>query len=128
MATITKFEDLAIWKAAFELENEVFELTKLPKFSRDFALLDQINRSSGSVMNNIAEGFGRGSNKEFINYLIYSRGSVGEVQSQLIRAKDRAYIDQEQFETSYNKANFIYSSIITFINYLKTKKQIDFRK
>lgn len=128
MATVTKFEELAIWKMSRELENEVFIHTQLPNFKRDFSLVDQINRSSGSTMDNIAEGFGRGSNKEFINFLIISRGSVTEVQSQLYRALDRKYLTQEQFEKSYQKANQIIASIVNFINYLNTKRNIDFRK
>lgn len=71
MATIQKFEELEVWKIARELSNEVFTLTKKESFKRDFSLIDQIRRSSGSSMDNIAEGFGRGSNKEFLIFWLF---------------------------------------------------------
>jgi four helix bundle protein len=128
MATIHKFEELAVWKMARELENKVFDITLKDNFSKDYGLKDQINRSTGSVMDNIAEGFGRGSNTEFINFLIMSRGSTSEVQSQLYRAMDRKYINSDIFDEIYQKAGQTSGSITNFINYLKTKKQIDIRK
>jgi four helix bundle protein len=128
MATIHKFDDLDVWKKARELENQVFELTKNDKFSKDYGLKDQINRASGSIMDNIAEGFGRGSNTEFINFLIISRGSAAEVQSQLHRALDRNYIDSETFLNIYKKGDLTSASLTNFINYLKTKKSNDIRK
>jgi four helix bundle protein len=128
MGTIHKFEDLDVWKKARELENIVFDLTIKDGFSKDFGLKDQINRSFGSVMDNIAEGFGKGSNTEFINFLLYSRGSAAEVQSQLYRAMDRKYINSTIFDEVYQKAGFTTASLTNFINYLKTKKGHDIRK
>src|SRR5258707_1713404 len=102
MATITKFEELEIWQMARELANEIFEVfSNSEPFSRDYKLKDQINGSSGSVMDNIAEGFERGGRNEFINFLTYSKGSAGEVKSQLYRAMDRKYITKEQFDHLY---------------------------
>lgn len=121
MATITKFEELEVWQLARELANEIFELfTTSEKFSKDFKLRDQINGSSGSVMDNIAEGFERGGRNEFINFLTYAKGSAGEVKSQLYRALDRKYITQEQFDQLYEKTDLIGKKTGSFINYLNT--------
>ena len=85
-----KIDVLEIWQVATELANEVVDLfTGSESFSRDFKLKDQINGSSRSVMDNIAEGFDRGGRNEFINFLTFSKGSAGEVKSQLYRALDR---------------------------------------
>ena len=85
-----KIDVLEIWQVARELANEVVDLfTGSESFSGDFKLKDQINGSSGSVMDNIAEGFERGGRNEFINFLTFSKGPAGEVKSQLYRALDR---------------------------------------
>jgi len=121
MATTTKFEDLEIWQLARELANEIF-LTYInsEEFSKDYKLKDQINGSSGSVMDNIAEGFERSGRNEFINFLSYSKGSVGEVKSQLYRALDRKYISQEQFGRLYKKAEDIGKRTGAFMSYLNS--------
>jgi four helix bundle protein len=121
MATVTKFEELEVWQLTRELANEIFELfTTSDGFSRDFKLKDQINGSSGSVMDNIAEGFERGGRNEFINFLTFSKGSSGEVKSQLYRALDRKYITQEQFNHLYEKTDLIGKKTGSFINYLNS--------
>jgi len=123
MPTITKFEDLEIWQLARELANEIFETyTKSDEFSKDFKLKDQINSSSGSVMDNIAEGFERSGRNEFINFLSVSKGSAGEVKSQLYRALDRKYISAEKFERLYQKADIIGKKDGAFINYLNSSE------
>ena len=127
MAAIKRFEELNCWQLARELENLVWELTLQGSFSKDFSLKDQINRSTGSTMDNIAEGFGRASNREFIQFLIISRGSIIETQSQLIRAKDRKHISNEEFEKIYLKASEVVSTITNFINYLKKDISRTFR-
>ncbi|MCY7410714.1 MAG: four helix bundle protein [Chitinophagales bacterium] len=96
MATIKDFEDLQTWQMARELNKRIFSLTLYHLFSKDYSLKDQIRRSSGSVMDNIAEGFERDGNKEFINYLSFSKGSAGEVRSQLVRAFDYKYVSQSE--------------------------------
>jgi len=90
MATVRRFEELEMWKQARILAQRIFDLySTSPEFSKDYKLKDQINGSSGSVMDNIAEGFDRGSRNEFVNFLSFSKGSIGEVKSQIYRAFDR---------------------------------------
>jgi len=120
MATINRFEDLEIWELSRILSKEIFELTKTTKLSRDFELKDQMHRSSGSIMDNIAEGFGRGSRLEFIQFLSIASGSADELKSQLYRSLDRDYLDKEQFDIFYEKANAVYKKINGFIKYLNT--------
>ena len=120
MATITRFEDLEIWQLARELSKEVYELTFVEPIKSDFRLKDQMRGSSGSIMDNIAEGFERGSKLEFINSLSYSKGEVGELKSQLYRALDNKYISQEIFDDLYNKADVITKKITAFITYLNS--------
>src|SRR3954452_20320867 len=102
MATVNRLEDLETWKLARMLAQRIFQLyTSSPLFSKDYKLKDQINGSSGSIMDNIAEGFERNGRNEFINFLSYAKGSTGEVKSQLYRALDRKYISQEKFDKLY---------------------------
>lgn len=91
MATINRFEDLEIWQIARRLCKEVFNLTSKGPFTKDFKFRDQIRSSSGSVMDNIAEGFERSSRLEFVNFLSISKGSSGETRSQLYRALDAEF-------------------------------------
>lgn len=88
MATIKIFEDLEIWKLSRQLCQVVFDFTKREIFSKDYKLVNQINGASGSVMDNIAEGFDRGSRNDFVKFLCIAKGSSGEVKSQLYRAHD----------------------------------------
>ena len=92
---IKNFEDLEIWKDARALTRAVYQLTSDPRFSKDFGLRDQIRRASVSIMSNIAEGFERGGNQEFIQFLYVAKGSCGEVRSQLYAAMDQNYLDQK---------------------------------
>ena len=119
MGKVSSFEDMQVWRSARELTKEIYILTQKDKFSKDYSLKDQINRSSGSVMDNIAEGFERGGNKELIQFLFISKGSCGEVRSQLYRAKDRSYIDTTEFESAFNKAIELSKQLSGFISYLK---------
>jgi len=99
MATINRFEDIEIWQMARDICRAVYKLTQKELFRKDFSLVDQIRRSSGSVMDNIAEGFEREGNKEFINFLSIAKGSAGETRSQMCRAFDQGYITQDEFDS-----------------------------
>lgn len=118
MATVQKFEDLEIWQLARQLSSNIYSMYSDGPFARDFGLRDQINKAAGSVMDNIAEGYGRGGNKEFKNFLTYSVGSAAEVKSQLYRALDRGYITKEQFMEQYELADKIINKTGKFIGYL----------
>src|SRR4026207_752742 len=97
MATVKRFEEIEAWQTARKLTGAVYACTKKAGFARDYALRDQIRRAAVSVMSNIAEGFERGGNKEFIQFLAVAKGSVGEIESQLYVALDQRYIDESEF-------------------------------
>jgi four helix bundle protein len=118
MATVKSFEELDVWKLARDLSKEIYALTQKGTFSKDYGLKDQINKSSGSIMDNIAEGFDRGGNREFIQFLSIAKGSCAEVRSQLARALDRNHLMQETFEILNDKANLISKKLNGLINYL----------
>ena len=118
MATIKRFEDLVVWQKARILCQHVHEITHYPEFSKDYKLKDQINSSSGSTMDNIAEGFGRQGNSEFGYFLSISNGSVLEVASQLYRAYDRQYITSEKFSELLTLTREINNMIGGLIEYL----------
>ena len=115
----TRFEDLPCWKKARELNQAVYKLINKQAFSRDFSFKDQIWRASGSAMDNTAEGFDDNSRKEFIRFLGYSMRSCSEVQSQLYRALDCGYINNEEFQATYDIAKDCREQIKAFQNYLK---------
>lgn len=119
MGNIERFEDLDIWKQARVFASEIYLLTEKETFSKEYRLKDQMKASSGSVMDNVAEGFERGGNKEFIQFLFIAKGSAGETRSQLYRALDVKLIDEEEFNESLKKAMKISQSLSNFIKYLK---------
>ena len=102
MATIKRFEDIGAWQKARELSKEIYAITKIGEFSKDYELKGQIRKASGSIMDNISEGFERGGKGEFIQFLGIAKGSCGEVRLQLYRALDRKHIDKEKFNELYN--------------------------
>ncbi len=118
MATVMKFEELECWQKCRELCKKVYKLTNKEKFSKDFSLVWQIRKSSGSAMDNIPEGFERGGNKEFVNFLSISRGSLAELKSQLYRAFDQEYITDEEFKETYLITTEASKLVTGLINYL----------
>jgi len=96
MATFQSFEELPIWQEARKLCLEVYEMTFTSPFEKDYALKDQVRRSAGSVMDNIAEGYERDGRLEFINFLSIAKGLAGEARSQIHRAFDLKCISQEK--------------------------------
>lgn len=111
------FEDLPIWKQAMSLVTEINLLTRGSSFARDFALKDQIRRASVSISSNIAEGFERCSNKEFVRFLYYAKGSASEVRTQLLIARQLNYLDDRQYIQLRNKSKALAISIGKFISY-----------
>lgn len=116
---IERFEDLKVWQYSRTLVSSIYGLTSNNSFSKDFGLKDQIQRASISIMNNIAEGFERDNNKEFIRFLTYSKGSAGEVRSLLYVAQDLKYISDEEFQNTYDLSVDIIKQIANFIKYLR---------
>jgi len=123
MATIQSFEEIESWKKARELCMILGKFIDEGKFKKSFRLIHQIEGSSGSVMDNIAEGFERGTKGEFITFLGYAKGSCGELRSQLYRALDRNFILQEEFDMLKALVLQISGLLQNFITYLQ-KSQI----
>ncbi|MBA5867340.1 MAG: four helix bundle protein [Nitrospira sp. CR1.3] len=118
MPKIERFEEIKAWEMAKELVADVYRLTENGKFSKDFGLRDQIRRASISVMSNIAEGFERGSRKEFSRFLRIAKGSSGEVRSQLYVALELGYLKREEFDVVKVKSENLSRALSGFISYL----------
>lgn len=119
---IESFEELEIWQVARSVCKLIYLKSSEEKFNKDFDLVRQIRRSSGSCMDNIAEGFERGGNKELIQFLFIAKGSIGETRSQLYRALDLNYISKKDFEQLKNECLTISKKISGFIKYLKNSE------
>ncbi|MFH0947470.1 MAG: four helix bundle protein [Elusimicrobiota bacterium] len=116
---IERFEDLKVWKDAKNLATEIYKLTSNEKFKKDFGLREQIQRSSVSTLSNIAEGYERNNNKEFIKFLVYAKGSAGEVRAQLHLAYSIGYVSESDFKSVYEKVVDISQQLSNFIKYLR---------
>ena len=117
--TINRFEDLECWQDARELCKYVERISLHVKFKCDLNHVEQIKNSSGSAIDNIAEGFGRNGNKEFINFLYISIGSACETKSQIIRAYDKNYINEEEFKEGLDLAEITIKKTSALATYLK---------
>lgn len=118
MATIERLEDLKVWQKARVLSSKVYPYTFKDPIKSDFRFKDQIRGTCGSIMDNIAEGFGRSGTNEFINSLGFAKGETDEIKSQLYRGLDNKYFTKEEFKILYSLANEITKMITRLMEYL----------
>lgn len=119
MSAVKDFEELTIFQKARELSKKIYPVTNKDGFKSDYRFVQQIHAAAGSIMDNIAEGFERTGNKEFLNFLYIAKGSCGEVRSQLIRANDVGYLTSEEFDELYSECRKLSAGIMNFIKEIK---------
>jgi len=119
MSKVQRFEDLSIFQMARKLCKAVYAITKDGEFHKDVRFVQQIHAAAGSIMDNIAEGYERDGNKEFINFLYIAKGSCGEVRSQIIRASDVGYLTPEEYDELYTECRILSAGIMNFIKEIK---------
>ena len=122
MAVVRDFEELAIFQEARELSKKIYPITQRGEFKYDTRFVQQIRAAVGSIMDNIAEGFERTGNKEFLNFLYIAKGSCGEVRSQLIRANDLGYMTKEEYDELYTECRKLSAGIMNFIKEIRTSE------
>ena len=120
MAVFKTFEEINAWQNARVLVKDIYAMTRCGDFSKDYGLRDQIQRAAVSICSNIAEGFERRGNKEFINFLWIAKGSVGEVASQLYNAKDCGYVNEEAFASIQEDLKLISAMLYNLIRSVRT--------
>jgi len=120
---INRFEDLEIWKLGMEISLDIYKITSYKSFSKDFGLRDQIRRAAVSISSNIAEGFEINNNNDLIRYLKVSKGSTGEVRSQLLLSSKLGYVSEKQLKEIEEKLFRLSSQIGKFISYLLGKRK-----
>ncbi len=121
MPVYERFEDLPVWKLAKDLAVEIYQLTKGDKFRRDYGLVDQIRRAAISVSSNIAEGFERGSRKEFIQFLYIAKGSLGEIRSQLQVCFELGYVNKDKLNALLSRTYDLSNQVGAFISSIKRR-------
>lgn len=119
MARIIKFEQIESWKLARVFANQIYQVTGTGNFARDFGLRDQVRRAAISILSNIAEGFERSGDNEFLEFLSVAKGSCGEARAQLYIALDQGYISVTQFENLSNTSNNVSQLISGLMKYLR---------
>lgn len=122
MGEIKRFEDLEVWQEARIIVQHVYRATSDRDYSRDLSLRDQVRRAAVSMMANIAEGFSRRSNREFVQYLFIAKASAAEVQSHLYVALDQGYVSQEQFQRLYERIDRYARQVSALITYLLSRR------
>lgn len=122
MATIKKFEDLDVWQLARQLNIKIIPLLEKLNEAKNYDLKSQLDRSVGSVMDNISEGFERDGNREFIQFLAISKGSLGEVRSQLYRTLDRKFLEKEEYDLLQEECLLLARKLGKFISYLNNSE------
>ena len=122
MAAVRDFEELGIFQKARELSKKIYPITQRGEFKYDTRFVQQIRAAVGSIMDNIAEGFERTGNKEFLNFLYIAKGSCGEVRSQLIRANDLGYMTKEEYDELYTECRKLSAGIMNFIKEIRTSE------
>ena len=129
MAIFKSYEEIEAWRKGRELVQEVYSLTRSGEFAKDFGLKDQIQRAAVSVCSNVAEGFERRGNKEFVKFLWYAKGSAAEVSSQLFHAKDLGYVTADQFNDVFNHAKLIAAMLQNLIkSIMSSEKGLDYTR
>ena len=123
MARIQNFEDLEVWKLARKLTVQVYALSRNGTFAKDYGFCNQIRRAAVSIVSNIAEGFERRSNSQFIQFLDIANGSAGEVRAQLYVALDLGYITQEQFQAVFKDITSIGKMLTSLTRHLRVNKR-----
>jgi len=125
MKTLKRFEDLEIWQGARTLAVMIYSATAKGNFAKDFGLKDQVQRAAVSIASNIAEGFERKTNKDFVKFLYYAKGSTAEVRTQVHIAKDLGHLSDEDFNEIVTQTNLLSAKIGKLISYLtySTRKQ-----
>ncbi len=118
MSTIRRFEELECWKEAREFVRLIYGLTKKERFKKDFELVSQLRKSAVSSMANIAEGFHRNSNKDFMKFLDYARSSVAETVSHCYVALDQSYIDEKEMNYVNQQSDIVWKKVNNLITYL----------
>ena len=122
MSVVRDFEELAIFQKARELSKKIYPITQRGEFKYDTRFVQQIRAAVGSIMDNIAEGFERTGNKEFLNFLYIAKGSCGEVRSQLLRANDLGYMTKEEYDELYTECRKLSAGIMNFIKEIRTSE------
>lgn len=122
MANFESFEDIVSWQKAIDVAQEIYSFTNKEVFSKDFALKDQIRKSAISIPSNIAEGFGRGGNKEFIQFLYIAKGSLFELKTQILLACKLKYIEQNEYKSIDGELDEISKLISGLLNYLNSSE------